>query len=62
VVVIATAWAEFGSLRPALLEREGRGRVVIDCWRVLPPESAEHAAEYVVLGKGELSPATLAHD
>lgn len=52
VVVISTAWDAFGRIEPALLGREGRRRVVIDCWRVVSDEVAQ-AVDYVVLGKGE---------
>lgn len=61
-IVIATAWDEFKRLDPSVLERNGHRRVVIDCWRVLPREQFEHAVEYVVLGKGELSREAVALD
>jgi UDPglucose 6-dehydrogenase len=55
VIVLATAWDEFKSLDAAVLERDGRRRVVVDCWRVLPADEIEQVADYVVLGKGGLS-------
>jgi UDPglucose 6-dehydrogenase len=55
VIVLATAWDEFKSLDAAMLERDGRRRVVVDCWRVLPADEIEQVADYVVLGKGGLS-------
>jgi UDPglucose 6-dehydrogenase len=51
VVVIATAWQEFASIDPSVLER-GR-QVIIDCWRILTPEQIEGVATYVALGEGE---------
>lgn len=59
-VVIATAWDEFKQLDPALLAREGERRTVIDCWRLLARERVETVADYVELGKGELTPARVA--
>lgn len=53
-VVIATAWDEFKQLRPEQLARDGRPRVVIDCWRILPRDEFEPAVDYVELGKGDL--------
>ena len=54
VVVIATAWDDFKQLEPGLVARDGRRRVVVDCWRILDRERFEAVAEYVELGKGEL--------
>jgi UDPglucose 6-dehydrogenase len=63
VIVVATAWDEFKTLDPSLLERNGDRRVVVvDCWRVLPAEQIEQVADYVVLGKGGLSRAVVALD
>jgi UDPglucose 6-dehydrogenase len=61
-VVIATAWDEYRGIKPSQLERKGNPRVVIDCWRVLERERFEHAVDYVVLGKGALSPEAVAQD
>jgi len=61
-VVIATAWDEFRGLEPSQLERDGRPRVVIDCWRILPREQFERAVDYVVLGEGALSREAVAQD
>ena len=61
-IVIATAWDEFKGLDPSALEREGRRRVVIDCWRVLERERFANAVDYVVLGKGALSREAVAQD
>jgi UDPglucose 6-dehydrogenase len=52
VVVITTAWQEFASIEPAVFERLGATRVVIDCWRILTPEQLEGVATYVALGDG----------
>jgi UDPglucose 6-dehydrogenase len=62
VIVLATAWDEFKSIDRSLLERDGRRRVVVDCWRVLPAHQIEAVAEYVVLGKGSLRREALAQD
>jgi UDPglucose 6-dehydrogenase len=55
VAVITTPWPEFAELS---LEREGRPAVVIDCWRQLPAEASNGAAEIVYLGRAleEASP------
>jgi Predicted UDP-glucose 6-dehydrogenase len=62
VIVLATAWEEFKNIDAALLERDGRRRVVVDCWRVLPAEEIEQIADYVVLGKGGVSREAVAQD
>jgi UDPglucose 6-dehydrogenase len=61
-VVIATAWDEFRQLEPTRLARDGRRRVVIDCWRLLRREELETAVDYVELGKGELIRERVARD
>jgi UDPglucose 6-dehydrogenase len=53
-VVIATAWDEYRQIDSSLLEREGRPRVVIDCWRVLSRDQLGASVDYVVLGMGAL--------
>jgi UDPglucose 6-dehydrogenase len=52
VVVIATAWQEFAGIAPAVFERAGATRIVIDCWRILTPEQLDGVAVYVALGDG----------
>jgi UDPglucose 6-dehydrogenase len=52
VVVLTTPWPEFAALDPAVFEREGEPRVVVDCWRALDRESLESVATYLVLGEG----------
>jgi UDPglucose 6-dehydrogenase len=47
VVVVVTPWPEFAVIDPALLG----GRTVVDCWRLLPPESAAAASHYVAVGR-----------
>ena len=53
VVVIATAWQEFASIDPSVLERVRDRRVIIDCWRILTPEQIQRVATYVALGEGK---------
>lgn len=50
VVVVATAWTEFSQLDPTLLARNGKRCVVLDCWRILDPETIGETALYVALG------------
>ena len=50
VVVVTTPWKEFRELDPALLERDGERRVVIDCWRTLPVGEVARVARYFALG------------
>jgi UDPglucose 6-dehydrogenase len=57
VVVITTAWQEFAGIDPALFDRDGDRRTVIDCWRVLTPEQLAGIATYVALGEGAKAPA-----
>jgi UDPglucose 6-dehydrogenase len=51
VAVIATPWPEFRELQLDALERDG-DVVVIDCWRLLPDESACNGVHVVRLGVG----------
>ena len=55
VVIIATAWPEFGRLTPAQLARDGARRLVIDCWRLLDRESCAGVCDVVYLGNGALA-------
>ena len=52
VLVITTAWPEFKNLTSADLKPGEPPPVVIDCWRVLPPDLAAGRGEYVRLGYG----------
>jgi len=50
VVVIATPWEEFKRLSPAVLNRIGARKVVIDCWRLLDCCLYDEIVEYVPVG------------
>lgn len=51
VVVITTPWAAFKEIGRGQLEAGGRGRTVIDPWRILSAKAAEGAARHVVPGR-----------
>jgi UDPglucose 6-dehydrogenase len=53
VVVVATAWREFGQVPIARWARTGSRRVVIDCWRALGHLNGAEGIRYVRLGLGE---------
>lgn len=55
VVVIATPWAQF---REAVAQGSalGRGRVLVDCWRMLGAEASSAEGDYVPLGVGLATP------
>ncbi len=54
LLFIATPWDEFRQLPPSVLE--GRARpVVVDCWKILPPEPFARVANLIVLGQGPAS-------
>jgi UDPglucose 6-dehydrogenase len=55
VVIIATAWPEFGNLAPAQLARDGVRRLVIDCWRLLDRSVFVEVCDIVYLGNGALA-------
>jgi len=59
VVVVATPWPEFASIPAAVYERDGRRRVVVDCWRMLSRAVLDDVVDYVALGK-ELPATTVA--
>ncbi|HXG32746.1 MAG TPA: nucleotide sugar dehydrogenase [Bryobacteraceae bacterium] len=52
VLVIATPWEEFRGLGPEHLNCGTRQPVVLDCWRLLPPERFDGHALWVTLGRG----------
>jgi UDPglucose 6-dehydrogenase len=58
VLVIATEWKQFESLRPEHLRRAGERPVLIDWWGMLPQADFAKAAEYIACGRG---PATAAN-
>lgn len=51
VVVVATPAAEFAALAPEAFAADGRRRIVVDCWRVLPAAIAS-VADVVHTGRG----------
>lgn len=50
VLVIATPWAEFRSLRPEQLNSSGGRPIVVDCWRILSRERFASVADYFAPG------------
>ena len=60
VIVVTTAWSEFGELQPEVFGRDGEPRTLIDCWRLLSGERFKGVARYVALGEGTRSPAAVA--
>jgi UDPglucose 6-dehydrogenase len=59
VIVLTTAWSEFGELQPELFARDGEPRTLIDCWRLLSAERFGGATRYVALGEGAREPSTV---
>jgi UDPglucose 6-dehydrogenase len=51
VLVIATAWPAFRDLPPRALYRADGRLPVIDCWRLLPPDTFAAAVELIHLGR-----------
>jgi UDPglucose 6-dehydrogenase len=51
VVVVVTPWPEFALLGPELSACGGPPPVVVDCWRMLDPETLD-GCHYVALGAG----------
>ena len=51
VVVITTPWPEFRELSPRLFDRNGVKPVIVDCWRILPPDRFLSVAEVVYPGR-----------
>ncbi len=52
VVVISTAWQEFETILPQILQHSDRLITVIDPWRVLPVSSHIEPLKVVTLGRG----------
>ena len=62
VVVITTAWPEFGHIPASALVRKDTRACVIDCWRILPKERYAEVADIIYLGHGTHYPVTHADD
>jgi UDPglucose 6-dehydrogenase len=60
VVVLATPWPELVELDPGLFAPDSRPSVLIDCWRVLPPERFGAVTHLLRLGEGTHAEARLA--
>jgi UDPglucose 6-dehydrogenase len=54
VLVVATPWNEFQSLRPEHLRRSEMRPIMIDWWRILPQDLFEPATQYIACGQGPL--------
>jgi len=52
VLVIATPWQDFLSLRPEHMRQSGERPVLIDWWGMLPKADFEPVAEYIACGNG----------
>ena len=52
LIVLSTPWEEFRKVTPELLQRQGRQRVVIDCWRFLDASKIQEVADYIPFGIG----------
>jgi len=50
VVVVATPWQEFTAIAAETWRRVETPRVIIDCWRLLPPELRDKDVRYLALG------------
>lgn len=63
IVVIATPDAKFAALPPSVFATGGRGRIVLDCWRLLPAQLCDLAEVlHVRIGTGEPTPARQRRD
>lgn len=58
VLAITVPWAEFKQISPADLKQDNGRPTIVDCWRVLPREAFETAANYITLGFGANGSAT----
>jgi UDPglucose 6-dehydrogenase len=52
LLVVMTAWPEFGALSAGAFVRPGRRMPVIDCWRILPAAALRDVADLVYVGQG----------
>jgi UDPglucose 6-dehydrogenase len=52
VLVIATSWDEFKSLKPEHLHKSKERPVVMDWWGMLPQAEFEKVADYIACGRG----------
>ncbi len=51
LVVVATPWAEFRDIPPAVWARHSQPRVVLDCWRLLPHLAGIDGVQYLPIGR-----------
>ncbi|RZI47102.1 UDP-glucose dehydrogenase family protein [Candidatus Finniella inopinata] len=54
-IVIMTAWPEFAELTASLFDEKPAGFAVIDCWRILKPETLPAKTASIHLGRGVLA-------
>ena len=54
-LVIMTAWPEFAELPTSLFEEKPAGFAVIDCWRILKPQTLPSKSTSIHLGRGLLA-------
>jgi UDPglucose 6-dehydrogenase len=52
VLAITTPWPQFRNLSARDLSNGNGETVVLDCWRLLNPETVREVAEYITLGFG----------
>ncbi len=50
VVVLMTPWPEFAKMAAEPFS----GKIVIDCWRHMPPEQVKHAKKYIAMGVNDV--------
>ena len=51
-LIIATMWPQFRNIAVDFLRRSGRKLPVLDCWRLLPPETYGEVIDLIQLGRG----------
>lgn len=50
VIIIATQWPEFKDIQPKDLKKQNGEKVLIDCWRILNPNTFKGVVKYIPLG------------
>ncbi len=54
VLVVATAWPEFGKIPVSAFARSEGKLVVVDCWRALPGTEIDAVAQRILMGRGDM--------
>jgi UDPglucose 6-dehydrogenase len=54
LLIVATAWPDYGAIDPTWCKRNGQRLTILDLWRTLPADKFTDVADVVYLGSGQI--------